>query len=193
VVIQLETESVNFTRLPTVENGILSFSGQNIPGYLLSGRIMVEYNPLPSSLNTNQLNNATWAASNRMVAWVSESQPYDYGMTIDGWFQDIDPHAIPADAPVLPLGESNGEGYQDVQVAVLHTAAASWLVDYSTFSISVDLSQIVSKLGPGIYTIQANAMALPPIVPTSVPGVYIMQSNLTGEIHPLFSYSIIVE
>jgi predicted transglutaminase-like cysteine proteinase len=181
LVLQFETENINFNQLPTIQNGILSFSGQNIPGVNIAEWIFVYYNSTPYNLNANQLNNAPWEGSGRFVALISETQSYYSGMSItSSSFQYNNPYAIPEDAPVQTLGSSITMNSQTVQIALLNTYASNWVDQGTTFSITVDLNQIVSRLGSGVYTVVVSGRST------------IYEPN-GFEIRPLFRYSIFVQ
>gem|GEM_PF-5718147 len=180
---QFEGESINFSQLPTIQNGILSFSGQNIPGFKIANSISVYYHSTPSYLTPNQLNNVPWEGSGRIVAMISETQPFNAGLFSYSSFQYTDPYTVSDDAAAPALGSMTGAVPIQSKMNVFWTAASNWAVQGTTFSVSADLSQIVSRLGSGVYTIIVSGASM---VYTSG------TSTVYTDVRSLFHYSIFV-
>jgi predicted transglutaminase-like cysteine proteinase/uncharacterized protein YkwD len=181
---QFEGESINFSQLPTIQKGILSFSGLNIPGFKIASSISVYYNPTPSYLTPTQLNNVPWEGSGRIVAMISETQPFNAGLFSYSSFQYTDPYTVSDDATVPPLGSLTGAVPIQVQMNISRTAASNWVVQGSTFSITADLNQVVSRFGSGVYTIYVSGASM--VYTSGTRSVY-------TDVRSLFSYSIFVK
>jgi hypothetical protein len=176
---QFEGESVNFTQPPTIQNGMLTFSIQNMLG-VMGGTASVSYDRTPYSLTPAQLNNAQWEGPRTAGAIIWQPSPSSIVTTPLSGYQYVDPFTVPFDAPVSSFGSMNTVVPIPVTFLLLNITASTWNTSVSSFSVSADLSQMISRLGAGIYTIRMS-------VKSSISGTN------TSEVHPLFGYSIIVK
>ena len=51
------------------------------------------------------------------------------------------------------------EASQPQTVSIWATGAASWQIDGNHFSITADISEVVSRFGPGIYSVEVPSGA----------------------------------
>ena len=197
---QFEAENIDFTQAPVIQNCILSFSGLTIPGFVIDTNLLVEYDRTPSGLTPSQLNNAPWDGAGRPVATISATKPY-LGVTVTQGFQYTDPHSVPLDAPFPPL-DSDARLVPIANLAQWSNITAStWNAGGATFSISADLSQIVSRFGAGVYTIVASARTAPNYVIgpdgtytiITIPGADSPGGVTASEGRMMFRYCIFVE
>lgn len=133
----------------------------------------VYYARTPSNLTPTQLNNTPWE-SGRQVATILKTSPYDSAFSFAPSYQYADPHTIPYDTPMPSLGSLTTAIVIQGTIAYLNTTASTWVAEGSTFTFSADLSQIVSRFGAGVYTIQVYG------------------GGIVSNIRVLFSYSIFV-
>jgi predicted transglutaminase-like cysteine proteinase len=145
---QFEGESIVFSQAPTIQNGILSFSGSNIPGFTIDNNVLVEYDRPMSGLNPAQLNNAVWDTAPRIVAMVSQTKPY-IAVSVTQYFQYTNPHSVPLNAPSPAIDPDAGAEPISNLAEWPTLAATTWDVGGTTFSISADLNQVVSRFGAG--------------------------------------------
>jgi predicted transglutaminase-like cysteine proteinase len=176
---QFEGVSVTFTQPPAIQNGILGFSIQNIFG-VVGGTASVSYDRTPYNLTPAQLNNAQWEGPRTAGALIWQPSPSSIMTTPLSGYQYIDPLTVPFDAPVSSFGSMNTVVPIPVTFLSLNFTASTWETGGSSFSASADLSQMISRLGAGIYTVRMS-------VKSSILGTN------SSEVHPLFVYSIIVK
>lgn len=162
---------VNYDRLPEIANGTLSLQGRTQSGLRFSGKeemgLQLYFDPPPHSLTRGQ---------------VARTYCYDSGLLIaafrhpltGGWFWNEDeftkthspcpdPYDIPDEAPGPRSPDEAHRFWQQAARASNNIApqlievpwitASAWKASGTDFSIAADVSDLLSRYGPGVYTI----------------------------------------
>ena len=166
-----EGDYVEYEQLPSLDDGILSLAGEVKNGIGLGREedlgIQVFYDPPPHHLTRGQVSRTYCYRSGTQVASL---RPPLTG----GWHYDEDdftetssscpnPYNIPADAPAP---QSNDEAHTfwqaaygasqnspEQRITVPWVTATEWEASGGDFSVRADLSDVLEKRGPGVYTI----------------------------------------
>ena len=168
-----EGDYVEYDRLPTIDaNGVLSLSGIVKNGARLRGReglsVQVYYDPPPGELTRGQ---------------ISRTYCYEYGVRVASlryplsgnsyWTEDAhvdadaracpDPYDIPLTAsPPTSFAEQSRFHLeavresllaQNTSITVPWITARTWNVTADSFSVTVDLGDVIDEHGPGVYSI----------------------------------------
>lgn len=157
---QFEGDYVKFNELPILQNGLLSFSGEVLDDFQIK-EVHVWYDPLPHSLTLGQLA-ATYAysiGSKPAVFIVPPAPPGSYyasSVTTYSYEVPLDPYEVSPDAPVRDPSPFS------VQIRPVPFLASSqvrlleakyWDILGKEFSITANLSDIISEFGDGVYTV----------------------------------------
>ena len=189
LVLQVETGEVDFGQLPAIQDGTLFFSWQSkFTPVWFQNAVRVYYQRTPSPLSAVQLNNAPSDNPGRLVAEIYESGNYFPRHQIRLWPHDTDPHTVPGCAPVQALG---AEPYSDpiaYNILIMNIEVSIQADEVGTLMIEADLSQLVARFGPGVYTVIGPSFYT--LVESGTFTGYELSSFGLG---PLFVYSIIVE
>ena len=180
---QFEGDYVEYTVLPTIENGFLSLDGSTKNGAsILHGdyfRVIVYYHPPPQELTQGQIARTYSICWGRKVAHLS----YKSEGTVDTTKHSCStPYDI---SPELPAPSSRQESrelweeakqtyeetYQRVDITSRKIKMQKYEVEGNRFSISADLSDVLAEHGPGVYEV-------------------VMFGVLNGEIESISEYSI---
>ena len=182
-----EGEYVEFDALPGITDGILTLSGRAINGLHFSNKddlgLQIFYDPPPHTLTRGQ---------------ISRTYCYDYGLQIAGlrsyyWTSDqyssthtpcADPYDVsPGAAPPRSADEAREfweRAYAASQAPALQIitvpwlTASEWTAAGTDFSVTADIGDLLSKYGPGVYTI-------------------LLWGKVGGEDVPISQYSIFYE
>ena len=159
---------VEFEELPAITNGRLSVSGRAINELQFADKddlgLQLYYDPPPHSLTRGQ---------------VSRTYCYDYGLLIAEfrysltgnyyWLEDeytrtdqscTDPYDVSSSTPG-PRSHDEAhrfweEAYATRQVRVINVpwiTASEWTATGTDFSVTTDIGELLSKYGPGVYTV----------------------------------------
>ena len=120
---------------------------------------------------------------------VSQAKPY-IAVSVTQYFQYTDPHSVPLNAPSPAIDPDAGAEPISNLAEWPTLAATTWDVGGTTFSISADLNQVVSRFGAGAYRVIVSTRS----APTTASGG---EGNYTvvigAEARILFSYCIFVK
>jgi predicted transglutaminase-like cysteine proteinase len=185
LVLQFETTEVDFSRSPVLRNGILDLSWQK---QRITEPISIFYHPLPYQLSPTQLNNAPEESEGRLVARIYSTEPRFSGLQLYPYLLDqrSDPYSVPVDAP---LDLNNSDGPELLYSIYLGLVATIWESDGETFSVTADLSQIISRFGPGVYTVAGDYY----FFAGASTGTETVYGAGRFTLQPVFMYSIFVE
>ena len=166
-----EGNYVEYDRLPGIENGILSFSGQTINGPRFAEKkdlgLQLYYDPPPHSLTRGQVSRTYCYGLGRQIA------SFRYPLTGNSyWTEDQftkthspcpDPYSVPVNAPA-PRSHDEArrfwqEAYdasqdrEELRITVPWITASRWTARGSDFAVTANISELLSEYGPGVYTV----------------------------------------
>ncbi|CAI8034948.1 hypothetical protein GBAR_LOCUS19626 [Geodia barretti] len=156
VVQQFESNHIRFSTLPFVSEGTLRLAGEFQQGLELDG-IALWYHPYPRPLGLGQLD-ATYHYGNgqRPITFLRPSpepgQYYPSQLVSYAWRNGIDPYTL---EPALGRSAAPPLRVEIAQsAAVPWTTASLWRDSGASFEVAADLSEVVGRLGSGVYTVQ---------------------------------------
>lgn len=162
---------VNYDRLPEIANGTLTFQGRTQNELRFSSKeemgLQLYFDPPPHSLTRGQVSRTYCYDSGLLIA------AFRYPLT-GGWFWDEDeftktyspcpdPYDIPAESPgprsydeahrfwQQAASASNNRAPQLIEVPWV--TASAWTASGTDFSVSADVSDLLTEYGTGVYTI----------------------------------------
>ena len=160
-----EGDYVSYNQLPVINSGVLSLAGTTKNGVtfndLLDLSVQIFYDSPPHSLTRGQLSRTYCYDLGLQVAAIS---PYpesgSYTLTHDSC---LDPYDVSPDASVpRSVNEALSfwrEAYRASQstptgsITVPWITARRWVANGNSFSLSVDLTNILAKHGKGVYSL----------------------------------------
>ena len=167
---QFEGDYVEFSRLPSIENGILSFSGRTKPPVRFRKEsdlnISLQYHQPPRALTVGQIMSVYSYGTETHIAsfrwplkpgWGYPDSEFSYVYT--SW---LDPYDLPADAPTpRPNRDVAKEwrkkhGYEltvERHVTVPWVTALEWVASDDTFHFKADITDLLDKYGSGVYRV----------------------------------------
>jgi hypothetical protein len=169
VVQQFEGDYIEFTSLPSIENGLLSLAGKTLDGFAVEG-MGIYYDPIPTPLTRGQLGQTyCYSLGLPIVFFRPPPGPGKYYVestaeaTSSGC---VDPYLLDSDIPP-PEPLRIREGFRvtlvpppqslrtvpQITFTVPLLDAARWDVSSAQFSIQADISKIISEYGDGVYTV----------------------------------------
>ena len=166
-----EGDYVEYTVLPKIEDGDLSFDGQvkndAIFGVGQFYPVLVNYDPPPHDLTRGQISRTYCYDPGRPVAFLRK--PLLAGGRYTSDTESVmtefcpDPYARSADAlaPSSPAvavehwrdAHSKSQRLRQDRISVPAITASGWRVSNGKFSVKADLSRILDIYGPGVYTV----------------------------------------
>ena len=164
-----EGDYVDYSELPALDNGILSLAGSTKNGISFSDRqdlgIQVYYDPPPYPLTRGQLARTYCYGNGIQVAALRPPLTGNWFYT-DHQFsasqsQCPDPYDVPADTPGPGshdaahriAAEARRMSLPPLAVTGPWITALSWRADGTDFAVTADLSGVVGRHGPGVYTV----------------------------------------
>ena len=183
---------VEFDELPEIANGVLSFSGRAINELRFSDKdelgLQLYYDPPPHALTRGQVSRTYCYHRGLQIA------AFRYRLTGGWyWFEDEytsnyspcpDPYNVSPEAPAPGSHDEahriSGEAYAASQnrpsqsITVPWITASEWTASGTNFSVAADISELLTKYGPGVYTI-------------------LLWGKVDGEDVPISEYSIFYE
>ena len=166
-----EGDYVEYTRLPTIENGQLSFSGRVKNGVRFDSNmdlgVQIYYDPPPDELTRGQVSRTYCYDGGPQVAALRpplNSGSYYTEHTFSKTYLSCpNPHEVSRDAPAPASPDDAtelwGEAYYaskyQIEQAITGPwiTASQWTVDDSLFSVSANVQKAIDKYGDGVYTI----------------------------------------
>ena len=187
-----EGGSVQYSQLPEISNGRLSHSGQTIGNIRFSSKddlgLQIYYDPPPRPLTRGQVS--------RTYCYDSGIQIAEFRYPLTGnryWVEDRyaksylpcpDPHNVTADSPAPRSHDeahrfwerayAASQNQKKETVTVPWITALTWTARGTDFSVTADVGELLSKYGPGVYTI-------------------LLWGEMDGEDVPVSEYSIFYE
>ena len=172
---------VEYESKPTIEDGLLTFSGTTKNGALVSGDalgVQIYYHQPPHSLSRGQLHHSGCYSSGLVVAGLrppigaNQYYPND-SYTLSGT-KCGDPYDVDVNAPVATsyfyekLGTTG-----NFSTRVPWITATRWDNDNGSFDVAADIRDIVKRHGDGVYTV-------------------IVWGEINGEQEPISDYSVFI-
>ncbi len=166
-----EGDYVTYDRLPTIEKGVLSFSGATKGGIRLSQPrdlgVQIHYDPPPKALNPGQLARTYCYDLGRRVAGLRQPLSGGYFWTTNEFTTTYDPCPDPNDvAPETPAPRSPNEAHQAWRqayaasqstqpqtITVPWITASQWTANGTQFAVTADISGILRRHGNGVYSL----------------------------------------
>ena len=165
-----EGDYVEYDQLPSLEGGVLTFSGQVTNGALFDQTdvldVTLQFDPPPHPLTRGQLSRTYCYDSGLPVAYVRKPLS-------GGWYYNEDeigttyspcpnPYKAPPEASA-PTSHAEAHEYwrraheasqlrTNLTVQMLAVTASEWKVGGDRFSITADLGKVLDVHGPGVYT-----------------------------------------
>ncbi len=173
----LEAEFIEYEKLPSIKGGILTFSGGVKNGAVLADEdalgASLEYHPPPGPLTQGQLARTFAGTSGTRAANLREPAGEGYHWTSDSstktYYNCRSPYEIDLqDAPSVQSKQEAKELYGEAREAcrriryekiggvertVPWITADRWQVGNNSFDVSVDVSEVLSEHGGGVYTV----------------------------------------
>jgi hypothetical protein len=159
VVQQFEGDYIEFTKLPSIENGVLSFSGSTRGGFLLKG-VQVWYDQEPHSLTPGQLGSTYCHTAGTPLVFLRPSLSTEAYYTEDEssytWGRCPDSYGVPPSTS--PPEPSSSPPFRvtlsDASRVIPWVDAEIWTESGTSFSVRGDIARQISENGPGVYTIR---------------------------------------
>ena len=173
----METDYVEYDRLPSMEGGVLTFSGRVGNGATLADKgglgAALNYHVPPRPLTQGQLARTYSATLGDRVADLREPAGEGYRWTSDSstktYYKCRSPHEIdPQDAPPVRSRQEAGELHDGAREAcrrvqydkiggvertVPWVTADRWHVSGNTFEVAVNVSDVLDEHGNGVYSL----------------------------------------
>ena len=183
---------VQYSQLPEITNGTLSFSGRTMSGMRFSSReelgLQIYYDPPPHSLTRGQVSRTYCYDLGRQIA------AFRYPLTGNSFWRNDEfkttyspcpnPYDVASDAPAPKSHDEAHEFWERAYVAsqdqkeetitVPWITASEWTARGTDFSITADIRDLLDEHGPGVYTI-------------------LLWGEMDGEDVPISEYSIFYE
>ncbi len=162
---------IEYDTKPTIDSGILTLSGQTKNGAHVSsetGTIAIYYDPPPEPLTRGQLSRTYCYSNGLAIAGIRPPPGDDWSYVEDETTIDVDslqcpdPYNIPSDAaPPSSNDEAQDNWRQALDLSLDRTTreltypwitALEWTSDSDNFTISADITDLLTRHGDGVYT-----------------------------------------
>ncbi len=162
---------VQYDQLPQIMNGTLSMSGSTLYGLRFSRReelgLQIYYDPPPHSLTRGQVSRTYCYDSGLQIAALRYPLTGNSFWSEDEFTKRYSPCPDPYDvSPEVPAPRSPDEAHRfweqayaasqtqrERTVTVPWVTASKWMARGTDFSITANVSKLLSKYGPGVYTV----------------------------------------
>ena len=166
IVQDFEGDYVNFDKTPAIANGTLSLSGALKGGFAFRS-LQVWYDQPPQPLTLGQLD-ATYAYTIGQIPVTFLLQPAPAGFHYTStdltpasysWTTGVDPYAVDPNQARIARYLSGIPIQPTINRTITRTAFVpwtipeTWRVSDTTFDIEANISKVIDKWGPGVYTI----------------------------------------
>ncbi|MCY4416576.1 MAG: CAP domain-containing protein [Chloroflexi bacterium] len=166
-----EGDYVTYDHLPTIEKGMLSFSGSTRNGIRFNKArdlgVQIHYDPPPKALTRGQLSRTYCYDNGRRVAGLREPLTGGYTWTTNEFTTTHDPCPDPNDvAPGTLAPRSPNEAHQAWRqaynasqstqpqtISVPWVTASRWTAHGSEFAVTADIGEILGRHGNGVYSL----------------------------------------
>lgn len=169
--LHFEGDYVRFERLPDIQDGTLTFSGELLNGSRLNDSsalsVQLYYDPPPHSLTGGQLARTYCYDQGLRVASLRSPLPPGWSYPTERYDHEYwpcpSPYDVPSDAPpartyseamkLWDVAYQASESQPRQQIVVQRITATEWKVTSSTFKVAADVSKVTRRHGPGVYTL----------------------------------------
>ena len=164
-----EGDYVTYNQLPTITNGVLSFSGTTRNGARLSKNLgqTIRYDPPPHGLTAGQLARTYCYDSGMAVAALRPPLASGYSYPTNEFSSTYSscpsPYDVPANTPAPGSPAEAHQAWQDAYDASLSrvpqaitipwVTASAWSSNGANFSLRADIATILAQHGHGVYSI----------------------------------------
>jgi len=153
---QFETNYVEFSGVPEIQDGILSLAAR-IESGIVPCQVQIYYDATPGILSSGQLSYAPYSIPGQPIALIRSMSglPYQNDEKKIAWNSYPSPVTVPNNAEYMPAAE----GIASFQWSVEHVGvikylqATTWEVQDQSFRLIADLSPVLEMFGPGVYTV----------------------------------------
>ena len=168
IVLQFEGDYVEYARLPTIENGILTVSGTVKNGASFADErdlgVQVYYDQPPRPLTRGQLTRTYCTDNGLQIAALRRPPPpnrfYSEHEVAKTQKECPDPYEVPADAPA-PESHDEARALRPAFplppsytfTTVPWITALEWTTRSDAFSVRADISDLLERRGNGVYSI----------------------------------------
>ena len=175
---QFEGDYVRYSKLPTVEDGVLTLAGEAVNGALIEKAddlgLRIYYSPQLQQLTRGQLARTSCLDAGLVIAHLR--RPPDPGLryTDYRYFRNYQrcpsPYDVPADMPApqspeeaLALLQEARERSSQLDMSsffadVLWVTASEWKAEANEFAVAADVGRLLEEYGPGVYDVHMAAM-----------------------------------
>ena len=183
---------IQYETKPTIDSGTLVLSGQTKNGAAISAtssKLTIYYDRTPQPLTQGQLSRTYCYNNGQRIARIGPPQEPGSAYTQHEFTIEItssrcpDPYDIPPDSPPPKSNDeaqSNWRNARDISqnqttrlLTIPTITATEWSANNDSFSISADISDLVTQHGNGVYTI-------------------LLWGEIDGEQTPISEYSIFI-
>ena len=158
---------VEYSQLPEISNGMLSLSGRTTNGSRLSSKdelhLQLFYDPPPLRLTRGQVSRTYCYDLGLQIAALTGNELWNVYEFKTTHSPCPDPYDIPPEAPAPhSLDEADkfwqeaydaSQNLREQTIPVPWITASKWTARGTDFSITADISGLLSQYGPGVYTI----------------------------------------
>ena len=162
---------VQYDQLPQIMNGTLSMSGSALNGLRFSRKeelgLQIYYDPPPHSLTRGQVSRTYCYSSGLQIAALRYPLTGNSFWPEDEFTNRYSPCPDPYDvSPEAPAPRSHDEAHsfweqayaasraqREQTVTIPWVTASKWTTRGTDFSITANVSKLLSKYGPGVYTV----------------------------------------
>ena len=162
---------VQYDQLPQIMNGTLSMSGSTLHGLRFSRKeelgVQIYYDPPPHSLTRGQVSRTYCYDSGLQIAALRYPLTGNSFWSENEFTKRYSPCPDPYDvSPEAPAPRSPDEAHRfweqayaasqtqrERTVTVPWVTASKWMARGTDFSITANVSKLLSKYGPGVYTV----------------------------------------
>ena len=170
IVQHFEHGYVSFAELPAIRGGVLSFSGTALNGASFRSAndllVQIYYDPPPHDLTVGQVIRTYCYDSGRLVAALVPPPPPGSYYSEDSYLLSTtvcpDPYDVAADTPSAASPGQAHDIWYNAYVSSSHASASyevpfheatGWTISGNDFTVRADISHILERHGPGVYTI----------------------------------------
>ena len=172
VVLEFEGDYIEYERLPSIENDILSMSGTVKNGVTFEKNrelgVQIYYDPPSRPLTSGQISRIYCYDSGGQIASLREPLSEGWSYPADEYTTSyrpcLDPHVVPSDAPaptspdearqLWRAARDESEAREPISVTVPWVTASEWITKGERFSVTADLRELLRKYGRGVYSIK---------------------------------------
>ena len=183
---------VQYDQLPEIMNGTLSMSGSALNGLRFSRKeelgVQIYYDPPPHSLTRGQVSRSYCYDSGLQIAALryplTGNSFWTEAEFTDRYSSCPDPYDVPPEAPAPRSHDeahrfweqayAASQAQREQTVTVPWITASKWTARGTEFSVTANVSKLLSKYGPGVYTV-------------------LLWGDMGGEDVPISQYSIFHE